>query len=542
VEAELPPAIYKQEGTKELSSVDPESTTFGGGRGANQLIAYTPAYGTHTGTNEWGSEAVIRKGIVISIGGNDSNIPQDGMIISGNSSASRWINHNLNIGMEVELHGKTLHYSTTENALVTRARSIFRKVSERLEQKKMTNQQLVEKTNQLLQDDFNALIKEKEQKNKEEAARIGTQMLEQAKKLYFSSFEPQDGEFKGVWIRLADKTPDELKVTIKKIADAGFNAILPETIYDGYAIYPGAHPLLPQLPRFKGWDPMQIMTEECRKYGIRVIPWCEMFFVGGAQSPLVKQKPEWIGKFRNGNNFAELEPGFHYFCPSRPEAKTFLLTVIDSLLERYPITEVQLDYIRYSLSQPWEKGFCYCDYCRRQVRKKLNFDIMAISPDDKKEWHEWNEYRINNITGFVKNVNNLLKKKHPGVEPSVDVVPNPAKSLKLKFQDWGSWVKNDQVDAVYIMSYALDNKIIKNDTKKLKQIVASTGVCPIVGLGPFLGFQPETLLEQIEVAREKGADGVCLFSFNALTPEQIEALELGPFRTSQPRRTDSSEK
>ena len=531
VNKELSTAIYREAGSKELTAVDPEKVGFPGGRGPDHLVAYTPTFGEQTGTNEWGSEAIIRNGIVVSVGGNNSVIPADGFVISGNESASLWISQNLNVGMEIRLEGNTLQYATTENTFIVQARQTYKKVLHRLETGKMTDEQAVKDFDKLVQADFDALENAQKQEHTDMALMYGKQLLDRSRKLYYSSFEPRENEFRGVWVRLADKTPEELKATIKRMADAGINAILPETIYNGYAIYPSAHPLLPQLPQFKGWDPMQIMVEECAKYGMQVIPWCEMFFIGGAQSPLVKQKPEWVGKFRHGEIFAVLEPGFHYFCPSRPEVADFLLTTIDTMLQRYPIPEVQLDYIRYSLSEPWDKGFCYCDYCRKNVKKKLNFDIMAISPDDKAEWEQWNNYRANNVTRFVEQVNELLQGKHQHVGLSVDVVPHPVKSLELKFQDWGTWVKKDQVDAVYIMSYAFDNMTVSNDAESLKEIVAGTDVSQIVGLGPYMGFKPETLLEQIEISREKGADGVCLFSFNALSDEQIEALKYGPFRS-----------
>ncbi|WP_299579995.1 family 10 glycosylhydrolase [uncultured Sunxiuqinia sp.] len=531
LDTSLEPAIYHEKGTKKLTSVNPENKDFPGGRGSHHLVAYTNAFGEKTGTNEWGSEAVIQHGRVMNIGGNNSDIPADGLVLSGNESASRWINQALNVGMEIELEGDVVHFATTENTFIYQARELYKKALQRAEAGKMTNTQAIDLFVKNGQADFEAFEKAKKEQDTDSALAHGKKLLESAKKLYYNSFEPRENEFRGVWVRLRDKTPDKLKATIKRMADAGINAILPETIYDGYAIYPNAHALLPQLPQFEGWDPMQVMMEECEKYNMQVIPWCEMFFVGGANSPLVKQKPEWVGKFRHGEIFAELEPGFHYFCPSRPEVADFLLKTVDTMLERYAIKEVQLDYIRYSLSEPWEKGFCYCDYCRKQVRNQLNFDIMAISPENKKEWEQWNDYRINNVTGFVNQVNDLLQTKHKEVKLSVDVVPNPIESTRLKFQNWGSWVKNDQVDAVYIMSYAIDNEVVRSETQSLMDIVEGTEVSSIVGLGPYLGFTPETLLEQIEVSREGGADGVCLFSFNGLSEQQLEALKNGPFRS-----------
>ncbi|MBL7972000.1 MAG: family 10 glycosylhydrolase [Prolixibacteraceae bacterium] len=531
LEDELYPAVFMESGAKKVTSVNPGEVGFPGGRGPDHLVVYTSSFGQQTGTNEWGTEAVIESGRVTSVGGNNSQIPAGGMVISGNENASHWISRNLKEGMEVELKGDSLYYSLTENAFLLQARSLYKKVLARIESGKMKDTQSLPECEKMVAADYASMLNQKKQGNAEKAVEYSKQLYNRILKLYYSSFEPQANEFRGAWIRLADKSEDELKNTIKRMADAGINAILPETIYDGYAIYPNAHPLLPQLPQFAGWDPMQIMIEECGKYGIQVIPWCEMFFIGGAESPLVKQKPEWLGMFRHGTIEAELEPGFHYFCPSRPEVSAFLLETVDTLLRRYSaIKEVQLDYIRYSLSEPWEKGFCYCDYCRSNVRRQLNFDIMTISPENKREWEQWNMYRANNITGFVTKVNELLDQKYAGVQLSVDVVPHPEASLKYKFQDWGTWVKNGQVDAVYIMSYAFDNQIVSADAESLKRIAEGNAIRPIVGLGPYMGYTPETLLEQIEISRESGAAGVCLFSFNALSKDQIEALKCGPFR------------
>ncbi len=75
-------AIFKQNSTK-ITTIDPSSTVnlFPGGRGANQLIVYTPKYGVHTGTNEFGTEAIVEDNVVTSISGADSVIPQNGIVI-----------------------------------------------------------------------------------------------------------------------------------------------------------------------------------------------------------------------------------------------------------------------------------------------------------------------------------------------------------------------------------------------------------------------------------------------------------------------------
>lgn len=527
---DLGQGIYSLTNTKEASSVNPVKGDFPGGRGPNDLVVYTPEFGERTGTNEWGIEAVVDNGYIISIGGNNSLIPENGLVISGNELASQWINNNLTVGMKVDITENTINYVKSENTSIYRARVIYAKILKRIDEKKIDFNDQLSKCNEEVAELFKQFCEAKNNENVDDARVYSTQILKQVQNLFYQTFSPKKGEFRGVWIRLNDKTPEQLKNTIKRMADAGINAILPETVYNGYSIYPNAHQLMPQLPQFEGWDPMAVMIEECKKYNIKVIPWCEMFFIGGKNSPIAKKKPEWLGKFRTGKTAAVLEPGFQYLCPSRPEVHKFLLEILDTLLTRYDLSEIQLDYIRYSLSEPWEKGACYCDFCQKKVKKQNHFDIKKITPENKNEWKQWNEYRINNITTFVAEVNDLVQKKHPNVDLSADVFPNPQISLTHKFQDWKSWVDKSMIDVVYIMTYSVDNKTVHDDSKSMIDILKGSSSEGVVGLGPYMGFQPDVLLEQIEIARSYGAKGVCLFSFNALNEEQINALKVGPFR------------
>lgn len=524
--------IYRVDNTKSLSSINPTQKEYGGGRGSHDLVAYTSEFGNKTKTNEWGTEAIILDGIVKSIGGNNSEIPKNGMVISGNESSSIWINKHLEVGMEVELTSDNmLRYSRTENSNIEKARSVFKDARNRLNRKGKSEHfsQILEEAESEIISHFKFFLKAKTNNNIEEVNKQTKIILGISTGLYYKSFPPKEGEFKGVWVRLSDKTPDELIQTIQQMADVGINAILPETIYNGYTIYPDGGDLMPQLPQFAGWDPMAIMIKECAKHNIEVIPWTEMFFVGGEKSPLVKKKPEWLGLFRHGTHAAELEKGFHYFCPSRPEVHNFLLKTLDKLASRYPIDGIQLDYIRYSLSKPWEKGLCYCNYCKEKVEAELGFDIYEITPENSAEWNAWNQFRANNITRFVKSVSDHFKEKYPEVPLSADVFPDSQLSLEEKFQDWKMWVDKGYLDEIYIMSYSTINEAVQADVELLMKNVNDTRIKPIVGLGPYMGFQPEVLLQQIEIAREGGADGVCLFSYHSLSKEQLKALSYGPF-------------
>ena len=71
------------------------------GRGENEIIIYTPAFGTTTATNEWGAEAVVdgeNKVVSVTKRKGNETIPTDGFIISGHGTMEAWIMNNIKVG------------------------------------------------------------------------------------------------------------------------------------------------------------------------------------------------------------------------------------------------------------------------------------------------------------------------------------------------------------------------------------------------------------------------------------------------------------
>ncbi|MEC2158261.1 beta-N-acetylglucosaminidase domain-containing protein [Virgibacillus halodenitrificans] len=71
------------------------------GRGADQLIQYTPEHGKTTGTNIYGYEVTVVDGKVVERGGNNSEIPTNGYVLS--IHGSDWLMENAVLGAEVEI-------------------------------------------------------------------------------------------------------------------------------------------------------------------------------------------------------------------------------------------------------------------------------------------------------------------------------------------------------------------------------------------------------------------------------------------------------
>ena len=103
--------IFKQN-TRKFDSIDPSfsASIYPGGRGADKLVIYTPNFGLHTGTNEFGTEAIVEDNTVTALSGADSTIPKNGIVISGHGIAKKWITQNITVGSKVyiDIMNKTI--------------------------------------------------------------------------------------------------------------------------------------------------------------------------------------------------------------------------------------------------------------------------------------------------------------------------------------------------------------------------------------------------------------------------------------------------
>ena len=117
----------KADGLKEeiysytITETNPTHFDYPGGRGPNELILYSPKFGKNTGTNQWGSEAVVKNGIIISVGGNSNDIPEDGLVISGHGEAASWIQRHAIRGAKLKVQGKTVVISIDAETYIINA-------------------------------------------------------------------------------------------------------------------------------------------------------------------------------------------------------------------------------------------------------------------------------------------------------------------------------------------------------------------------------------------------------------------------------------
>ena len=518
--------FFVEETIRQVDKINPLKVP-NGTRGTNEMVIYTAHYGTYTQTNEWGVEAIIENGVVVSIGGNNSAIPDSGMVISGHGTAADWILKNISIGDKIELSGTTLKVVVSENSIVQRGQLLIQNGKTRMEtiSHPSVSSAKLEEIEKDFKNKVNLFVKAKQKADSSKVKQLAEETLLLAKDYYYHTFPSLPDHERAAWIEIHGMSKEKLEDVFRDLADIGFNALCPEVIYRGWTIFPEAPCGMSQYPGFEGRDPLQEMIDLGKQYDIKIIPWVWVYFVGVDMFPvLINARSEWLALSRTGKHPSQAEAGFHYFCPSRPEVLDFWLEIYQYMFSKYDLHDLQLDYIRYP-GEPPGNDYCYCNVCREKFRSQNGVDPLNITPKQTEIWAKWDLFRQENVNRFVQ----AVSEKFPHVNLSAAVVPDRETSLFAKKQDWGKWLNNNWLKTAYIMSYTSDVERVANDIDYMNNQMTSQ-TKGIVGLGPYLGLKPEVLLQEIDLARSKNLDGSCLFLYNALTDEQKYALKKGPYR------------
>ena len=235
--------IYKESQT-EYYTIDPKAQTgttsyYPGLRGPNQLIIYSPAYGLRTGTNEFGTEAIIENNMVIRLNGADSIIPRNGFVISGHGSAKNWITKNIQVGSKVYIDytNKKLKVFLTPESLIFSAKEKLKEVNSLIEYYRQVD---------ILYNDKKAtehleVAKEalrKAEKKPEKTQNYINNAMEELDNAIKNAIPYIKGEVKGTWVRPTETTPHQIEKTVERMKNAGITDIFLETYYHGKTIYP----------------------------------------------------------------------------------------------------------------------------------------------------------------------------------------------------------------------------------------------------------------------------------------------------------------
>ncbi len=529
-----------------LDKVNTLGANYPGFRGPGQLVVYYSDFGTTTGTNEFGTEAVIKDGVVVKLTGADSSIPRDGFVVSGHGSAKKWIKDNLKIGTKIKIEGRTLIAYTTPESYVFMAKEKIDDAEEFISNARKSSNTALEDKKAL-----GYLKKAKVYYKKAEHSK-DTAIIQYAKASIESSnlaikyaLPYMPNEFKGVWLRPSEKNAVEVRKTLDNIKQTGINNVFLETFFHGYTIYPSEvmhqYYLTTQNPKFASFDVLGTYIKEAHKRGMKIHCWFEAFYIGNSDPALDKTSilsvyPAWGNKnFANYNSTSYVRhPVEHnglFLDPANFETVYFLTQLLSEISNKYHPDGINLDYTRYPSSQNStvpnfkQSNWGYTEYARDEFKSLYEIDPVEIEVGTTM-WKKWSEYRRSKISNFVQNAREVVPND---IKLSAVIFPDYYASLETKQQDWAKWTNEELVDVVTPLIMTSDNELFHDILKSVKMRTPNK---VDIYTGLFVGFldaEPEDLLRQISVSRALKSEGVVLFDWAHLPQKYQTALKTRVF-------------
>ena len=175
---------------------------------------------------------------------------------------------------------------------------------------------------------------------------------------------------------------------------------------------------------------------------------------------------------------------------------------------------------KYNLVQDHEMpeyDYGYHPIARDSFRQLFGYDPAELKHPELST--EWRQFRLNAITTLVNECIELAHNK--SINMTAAVFPFPEMSRQMVRQAWDDW----NLDAAYPMVYQnFYNESINWIGFAIEQGVNDVDFPINAGLySPGLR-DPKDLEEAIRLAKEKGANGISIFTASDLTEEQKEVF------------------
>ena len=537
-----------------IDVVDPVASTnfkginYPGLRGSNQLVIYTPGFGLKTGTNEFGTEAIVIGNTVTSLSGADSLIPANGFVISGHGQAKKWINENIMVGSKIYLdtNNKIITSYITSDTFLFAAKEKIQEVQNMMSyysqlysnySEKRTEQNLARARDYIL----------KAQKNGEDSQKYSSKAIEYANQAMATVIPYDTNELKGVWIRPTYFSKNEIEEVLDTLENAGINNIFIETYYHGKTIFPSKtmekYGFIKQYEDYVGFDPLKIWISEAHKRDIKVHIWFQTFYVGNKPPEthpeyILAQRPNWANtQKKNANSqtisYSVSEHNGYFIDPANPEVQAFLYELLCEIVHRYQPDGINLDYIRYpqALASSYfnydSSNWGYTLYARNEFRNIYGTDPMEIKPNDAL-WNYWRHYRCGKITDFVRKVSGLCRANK--IELTTVIFPNRTNAIDTKMQDWKNWSINNFVDGFTPLFLTCDDKTAMN---LLEEVLRNKSASTKLYAGLFVTFMNGSnsdLIKQIHASRKYSLNGLIIFDYAHLKEDYIKTLTESVFK------------
>ena len=376
-------------------------------------------------------------------------------------------------------------------------------------------------------------------------------------------FAQQSSEVRALWVQRGSlASPASIIAAVDMAKAGGFNTLIVQVRGRGDAYYNRRYeprpPLLAKQPA--SFDPLELVVQRAHRAGLKVHAWVNVNLISDAEPPdarkhIVYLHPEWLMVPRplaeDLGRMSPRDPAYLrrlseyakarsdrvegiFLSPIPNGAVEHATRVVGDIASRYDVDGIHLDYIRFPNDE-----FDYSVGALNEFRLAISSKMTSA---ERREYaarakgrplfytemfpQGWQEFRRARLTALLSRIRSTVKSRRPRAMLTAAVFPDANDAANHRFQDWGGWLESGLLDAICPMTYTTDPAMFRTQITKVEELAGRRAVW--AGIGAFQ-LSPSATIENIRTARQLGAEGIVLFSYDNLDSRYVAAVSKGAF-------------
>ena len=370
-------------------------------------------------------------------------------------------------------------------------------------------------------------------------------------------------EVRALWVQRGTlASPASVISAVDMAKDGGFNTLIVQVRGRGDAFYMSRYePRSPVLARQPvSFDPLELIVQRAHRAGLKVHAWVNVNLVSDAEPPAARKHivylhPEWLMVPRPlAEDLGRMNPRDRryvqrlseyakarsdrvegmFLSPIHNGAVEHAAKVIGDIVSRYDVDGIHLDYIRFPNDE--------FDYSAESLDEFRSEITSRITRAERSEYaarargrplfytemfpQRWQEFRRARLTALVTRIRSVVKARRPRAMVTAAVFPDAHDATNHRFQNWAAWLAAGLLDAICPMAYTTDATLFRSQIAGVEQLAGHRPVW--AGIGAYQ-LSPHAAVENIRAARQLGAEGIVLFSYDNLDAKYVDAVAKGAF-------------
>lgn len=287
--------------------------------------------------------------------------------------------------------------------------------------------------------------------------------------------EPAIEQWRGYWVDAFNEgiyTADQVTELVADAQQVGANALVVQVgrrfdCFCNDALYPRTDAGIAAAP----YDPLAEVIEQAHAAGIEVHAWVNATTLWNSPTPptspdhafnahglAAEGRERWLNKRADG---VEKVGNNTFIDPAHPDAVDYVVDAVGSIVDKYDVDGVNLDYIRYPdyNSQTFRNDWGYSETSlARFAAETGRTDIPA--PDDE----QFSQWRRAQVTALVRKIYLRMYEADRADRLSINGVTyafgpqtyggwENTRPYAEVMQDWKGWLEEGVIDTVTAMNY-----------------------------------------------------------------------------------------